>query len=337
MPATASLRRAVTSLLAVAVAAALIVAPSTPSSAEPGDEGHNQQLIENLEAAARGYLEAQGGLEISRKRQAELRVELAAIEAELGPLRQEVERVAASAYQNGRLNTFGALLASENPDAFLARAGMLQEITYRENEAIGRLTTAVERARSDKAAIDAEAAQQAKLSAELKARMKVAETAIIKAGGGNVTGYLDPDSPAAIPAPRAPDGSWPTERCSVEDPTKTGGCIRPRLLHAYDEARANGFTRFTKCWRTQSWGEHPKGRACDFSSAKGGFGGTATGEDLKYGNRLAAFFIKNASALGVLYVIWFRKIWFPGLGWRSYSGCCDPSASHTNHVHLSVY
>jgi hypothetical protein len=39
----------------------------------------------------------------------------------------------------------------------------------------------------------------------------------------------------------------------------------------------------------------------------------------------------------VLYVIWYRQIWLPGSGWRSYTGCCGPSAEHTNHVHLSVY
>ncbi|MBB5872806.1 septal ring factor EnvC (AmiA/AmiB activator) [Allocatelliglobosispora scoriae] len=339
MPATASPRRIAASLLAVIVAASLLVAggPPAPALAEPGDEGHNQQLIQNLEAAARGYIDAKTALDVSTKRQAELRIQLAAVEKELGPLRAKVGDFAAASYQSGRLSGFGALLASANPDQFLDRAAMLQEITYQQDQAIGRLTAAEERVKSDKAAVDAEAAKQAKLSADMKARMKVAETAIIKAGGGSATGYLDPDSPAAIPAPRDKNGNWPTERCSVDDPTKTGGCITPRLLHAYNEARKNGYTRFTKCWRTQSWGEHPRGRACDFSSAKGGFAGTATGGDLTYGNKLAAFFIRNASSLGVLYVIWFRKIWFPGLGWRSYSGCCDPSASHTNHVHLSMY
>jgi hypothetical protein len=46
--------------------------------------------------------------------------------------------------------------------------------------------------------------------------------------------------------------------------------------------------------------------------------------------------VKNASRLGVMYVIWYRQIWMPGQGWRSYSGSGGPSATHTNHVHLSV-
>jgi len=54
------------------------------------------------------------------------------------------------------------------------------------------------------------------------------------------------------------------------------------------------------------------------------------------GDRLASFFIANADRLGVLYVIWFRRIWMPSTGWQPYSSGTDPSASHRNHVHLSV-
>jgi len=38
----------------------------------------------------------------------------------------------------------------------------------------------------------------------------------------------------------------------------------------------------------------------------------------------------------VLYVIWFKQIWFPDRGWRSYSGDGTPAGDHYNHVHLSL-
>jgi peptidoglycan DL-endopeptidase CwlO len=39
-----------------------------------------------------------------------------------------------------------------------------------------------------------------------------------------------------------------------------------------------------------------------------------------------------------MYVIWYRKIWQVATGdTRAYSGCCDPAAQHTNHVHMSMY
>jgi hypothetical protein len=102
------------------------------------------------------------------------------------------------------------------------------------------------------------------------------------------------------------------------------------------QTQAAGFTHYVHCWRTASFGEHPKGRACDFAAAPNGFGGIATGADRAYGNRLAAWFIDNADRLGVLYVIWFRQIWLPGIGWRAYQSGDDPAASHRNHVHLSI-
>jgi hypothetical protein len=122
----------------------------------------------------------------------------------------------------------------------------------------------------------------------------------------------------------------------VDDPTTTG-CITPRTLHAYQQARAAGFKRYTSCFSQRNSGEHPKGRACDHSAAPGGFENVnASGGDRTYGNNLAAFYVKNADRLGVMYVIWYREIWMPNTGWRSYSGSGGPNATHTNHVHLSV-
>ena len=105
--------------------------------------------------------------------------------------------------------------------------------------------------------------------------------------------------------------------------------------HLAQQARAAGFTHYVACWREQSWGEHPLGRACDFAAAKNGFGGVATGSDRDYGNRLAGYLIANADRLGVLYVIWYHQIWTPGAGWHYYKGDGTPSGDHMNHVHLS--
>lgn len=109
------------------------------------------------------------------------------------------------------------------------------------------------------------------------------------------------------------------------------------MLHAYQQARADGFTHYTVCWSQRSSGEHPKGRACDFSSNATTYkNAAATGADKAYGDRLAAYFVKNADKLGVMYVIWYRQIWTPSTGWRAYSASGGPSVVHTNHVHLSM-
>jgi hypothetical protein len=69
--------------------------------------------------------------------------------------------------------------------------------------------------------------------------------------------------------------------------------------------------------------DHPKGLALDFmiSNLSGG---------KAIGDALAAYVLNNMAALGVKYVIWYRRI-NDGSGWRPYSG---PS-SHTDHVHVS--
>ena len=110
------------------------------------------------------------------------------------------------------------------------------------------------------------------------------------------------------------------------------------MISIFQRARLAGFTRYVACWRSATWGEHPAGRACDFSATPYGFvAAPAEGEDKEYGDRLAAWAVNNAQALGVLYVIWYRQIWMPGTGWRAYNSYGDPATEHTNHVHVSMY
>jgi hypothetical protein len=171
---------------------------------------------------------------------------------------------------------------------------------------------------------------------ELEKQKKKVENALARTGGAPTSNGITVGAGDAQAAPRNADGSWPPERCSVKDPTPTSGCITPRMLHAYQQARAAGFTHFTSCYRPSGAGEHPKGRACDFASATNGFEGIATGADKTYGDRLAAWCLANADRIAVLYVIWFKQIWLPGIGWRAYQGDGTPAGDHYNHVHLSV-
>ncbi|WP_436528256.1 hypothetical protein [Actinoplanes sp. HUAS TT8] len=141
---------------------------------------------------------------------------------------------------------------------------------------------------------------------------------------------------AAEPAPRNPDGSWPTESCTIRpDPTTHAGCVTPRLHHLVQQATIAGFPK-PGCYRSSNHGEHPKGRACDWMMTGGG---EATGAQKARGDAMAAWAVSNADRLGLMYVIWFRRIWTPAKGWHAYNnpwGGDDPSGWHTNHVHISV-
>jgi hypothetical protein len=323
-------------------AVATAVAPLAPTDPEGGSD----TLREQLAAAGKGYLDAKAALARSTARQKQLAGQLAKIEKEVVQRNETVDELAGAAYRMGRLGPVSALLNSDSPDGFLDRAATLDAVAANEDRQVRDLVETRERAQRAKAAIDTEIRQQRKQMAVMAARKQQAERALAQAGGGEATagatggtasgGTASGGSASADPAPRNSDGSWPDESCSVNDPT-TSGCITPRMLHALNEAREAGFTRYTSCYRDGGSGEHPQGRACDFAAQRDGFGGVATGDDRTYGNNLAAYFINNADRLAVLYVIWYHEIWLPSSGWRSYSGGGDPSSDHTNHVHLSVY
>jgi peptidoglycan DL-endopeptidase CwlO len=339
IPSRRLLAKALKLLIAVLV---LVATVASPSLAAPGDpttppnEGNeNMTLGQLLEAANAAWLEAKALLEASKQRQAELAGQMAATERELVPLQAEVNTIAAAAYRTGGLRTAAAVLESESPDTFMTRSILIGTVAIHSDRELHRLNKLKADIAEAKKAIDAEVANQ-QAQADIMAKKKQdTEKALAAAGGRATGGFVSANSPLAKPAPRSANGTWPRESCIIDDPT-TSGCLTPRTLHALQEARRAGFTRYTACYRPGGPYEHPKGRACDFSATTNGFGGVATGDDRFYGNNLAAYFVRNANALAVLYVIWYRQVWTPSVGWHAYNQGGDPSSAHTNHVHLSV-
>ena len=327
--------------MAVATAVPATAAPA-PLTA-PGDngddgEGGTKSLIEQLEDASKGYVEAEEALGRSKKRQKQLTDLLTQIDAELGPKQQTLDEIAQQTYRTGRLGPMTALLTASSSGSLLDRAQTLETVAVKQDQALRELKDTRTKQEQAKLAVEASIREQQKQLTVMAKRKAQAENALKAANqGGDAGGSSSGGSSSqAGAARRNSDGSLPGEGCSVNDPT-TSGCITPRTLHAMNEAKKDGFTRFVSCFRPSGSGEHPKGRACDFAADKNGFGGDATGSSRTYGNRLADYFIANASRLGVLYVIWFRRIWLPSSGWKSYSGAGgDPSSDHTNHVHLSM-
>ena len=346
-------------VLAVLVATSgLALAAPTPASAAPrplaapgdaGDdgEGGSKSLIEQVEAASKGFVEAQEALQTSKKRQQQLVAKLKEIDTQLGPKQAALDEIIQQSYRTGRLGPMTAMITADSTSSMLDRAQTLESIALKQDRAVSELKDAKTTQEKAKLAIDAEVRDQQRQVTIMAKRKTQAENALKAHNAANTTDSADSGSSTAsggdggssslaAPAPRTSGGSLPGESCSVNDPT-TSGCITPRTLHAMKEAQKDGFTHYVACFRHQNSGEHPKGRACDFAADKNGFGGDATGSSKTYGNRLANYFINNSSRLGVLYVIWYRRIWLPSSGWKSYSGAGgDPSSDHTNHVHLSM-
>src|SRR4051812_2502758 len=130
-------------MLAVAVAVCGL-AVASPARAEPGSagddgEGGSKSLVQQLEAASRGYVEAKEALDRSRKRQSELTAALRQLDAELGPRQAALDQIVQQAYRSGRLGPMSALITADSAGGFLDRAETLQTIAVRQDAALREL------------------------------------------------------------------------------------------------------------------------------------------------------------------------------------------------------
>jgi hypothetical protein len=307
-------------------------AQGAPKPPPEVDEQGAPLLRDALETSGRKYIEAQNALRLSEKTQLQLDLAVQKSQKELSDLLPQVGEVAAESYRTGKLNSLAVLLDSQDPNSFLDRAVALSEMNLRNEQKLKIVQQAIDKVVRDKANLDREVAA-ARVHFNAMAREKAKqEKALALVGGNSLTGgFVSADSPVARPAPRGPNGSLPGESCSQPDPT-TGGCVTPRTLHMLKEVKRAGFNRFVGCHRGGGPFEHPKGRACDWSLQGRGFSVAHNNDMRLYGNNLCAFLVRNAERLGVLYVIWYKQIWAPATGWRSYSG----ASAHTDHVHVSM-
>lgn len=334
----------VTGLASPAIAAIEPTPAPTPTT-PPNETGTPSlaTLRANLETAGREYIAAEDKLNVSKAKQTELQTKLDQAEVDVTRLRQGFAKYAGEAYKTGRIGVLGAMLNSTSPDNFLERATALDKMTQRDQAGLLQLVEAKRQVTETKAGIDAEVAVQLAQSQEMAKRKLAAERALAAVGGGQTAKVNTGGAPSARPAPRNSDGSWPKESCSQKDPTPADGCLTPRTLHSLNEGKRNGLTWYVSCFRPGGGGEHPKGRACDWAAFQGGFENrSAGGSNKAYGDKVTSFFVNNAKALGVMYVVWYCRIWHVGTGWKTYnsagSNCGDqPAGDHTNHVHVSIY
>ncbi|WP_430781154.1 coiled-coil domain-containing protein [Actinoplanes sp. G11-F43] len=342
---TASPRRWLILALAPLVTAAMLLAPASPASAEPGDENpapssetKSDGLMSSLmESTNRRFVSAKAAVAASTKNQKKLAGEIKAAESRRDVLIPEVNSIARQQYLTGNLSTVTFLLDSSSSDDFLSKAVSLEEINTLHDKKLSELNAVIEEVTSKKAALDAELKNEKQQLDVLAKQKESAEKQLDLVGastGINQTvnqGLVDAKSDKAKAAPRNSSGGFSAEGCTEKDPT-TSGCITKRTLNMYKETKKAGFDMFVGCFRTGGPFEHPKGRACDWSLQKSGFSSADSTKEMKYGNNLTAFLVRNADALGIYYVIWYKQIWFPASGWKAYHGVSD----HTDHVHVSM-
>ncbi|GAA0930586.1 coiled-coil domain-containing protein [Virgisporangium aurantiacum] len=316
--------------LVAVLPAILAVFFATPAAAEPDENGGTPDALRAaLDSANRGYVDARNALDASRARQAELTAKIAETQQRVDALSVTTRELFVAAYRNNGLATTAQLLSSVSTDQFIDRATAANSMALQNSKRIRAYNQLNRELNEQKKSLDAEVAVQEQQLALMEKKKKEAEAAV--GGAGQASAGSGPKVPAG---PGGKSGG-----CNTKDPSGTGGCVTNVLLYAYNQTKAAGFDHYVSCYRSQQdGGEHPKGRACDWAANAKGFAGVASGADKDYGERLANFYIANAKALNVLYVIWFKRIWQTATGsWKTYGGQCgSPSCDHTNHVHLSV-
>jgi hypothetical protein len=161
-------------------------------------------------------------------------------------------------------------------------------------------------------------------------------------------------APAALAHPAAPkfgpaiEGTAGYDGQSKCDPTPKPGVLvfQALVLKAYPGTGAGSISRDCSSGGTS---EHKEGRAWDWGVNVSVPSQKAAAEDLidwllakdKFGNEHAL-----ARRVGIMYLIWNRRIWEPWGGWETYcvskaAGCVAPGTKsdvrnpHTDHVHFS--
>lgn len=326
--------RRLASLAAVTVVTVLASLAAGPGAlADPGDDGAS----EGIQKAIQDFLDAEEQLNTSKERQKTIEKQIKANEKVVEELSQQVQDIAAAAYMGGNLGSTTAILGAESLDLAIDRALLVNFLGEESAKTVAQSVQAQEDLKAEKDLLAEEVENQKKHLGKMEDARDNAAEQLASGGGNSGVGPTTNNARVPDPAPRNPDGSLPGEGCSINE-GKTGGCISPRTRHARDQAIFAGFERYVSCFRPSGSGEHPLGKACDFSVAPGGFQNeVAYGDDKAYGDNLAGWFVKYADRLGVLYVIWFNQFWSPATGWEGYTGGGgDPASDHTNHVHLSM-
>ena len=225
----------------------------------------------------------------------------------LGRAHQQLARLAAASYMGGGADPALALLFSGDPQQMLdgnATAEYLARQRSVREQQLRLLAAAGRRARLD---TRARVAELRRLLAALVSRRRAVERLMA--------------------------------RFRPQSPTIGGDRITPRMRLVRDEVdrRFGPFTAIG-CYRPESSGEHPLGRACDFMLSSGGVLPSAA--NVQRGYDIAGWAQANAARLGIMYIIYRQRIWdirMASSGWVPMEDRGSITANHFDHVHISVF
>ncbi|MFG1611107.1 coiled-coil domain-containing protein [Nonomuraea wenchangensis] len=236
----------------------------------------------------------------------------------------DLRALAVAHYTGAEPNQTAMLVANQDPEALLSRLALVQHLVSLQDAKLrGYAKVRDDRQRAQEEAT-ARAEELDQTLGELEGRKKKAEKQIERIKDKIDQLYRAPGMrPDGTFVPQLPQGA--------DNITPRMALVRQLVKERFEVPFGIG------CYRAiQDGGEHPLGRACDFMLSHGG--ALPSAAERARGDQIAAWAIKNARRLGIMYVIYRQRIWHTRTGvWRAMSDRGGTTANHYDHPHISVY
>ncbi len=302
--------------IALLMFVAAVVLPAAPGVADKEDSDDDKPSLEELNERAdqlaqqyQGRLAILDGAQRDAKGAASRTQRLKEKQAKL---RKQVGRVAAVRYMGSGLPPAATAL-SGNPQKVLDRAATLDYLASQKSRQLRKLHRLQERSSQAKQQAQDQVEELESKIEKLEQRKEEVQQLIAKYkreaainSGGSASGC---------------SGNITSRMCTV----------RNKVIQKFGSNPTVG------CYRPGSFGEHPKGRACDFMLSTGGQMPSAS--QRQRGDAMAQWAIDHASELGIMYIIYRQRIWDirSGGGWEHMEDRGSVTANHYDHVHISVF
>ncbi|MER7134321.1 coiled-coil domain-containing protein [Streptosporangium saharense] len=323
-------RGALRGLTASAVVVVLCAVPQAESDAAPKPTAKQlraelARLQKRSESMIAEYYTGRVALQKAERAEKAASGELRRAQSDLDRASREIRLMAVQRYRTGGSGALPVVMGGGDPAALLGNMALMQQIMEDQEARIGGFAQVRDTYRQAKTSA-AQSARELRDSLRKLDDQKRRTLELID----KIKDRIDLVYPT--PGLRRADGTWVPQLPSGPDN------ITPRMRLVRQLVAQRFSPHFgIGCYRVDGGiaggGEHPLGRACDFMMSTGG--AMPSAGNVRLGDEVAAWAIKNKDRLGVKYVIWRQRI-NTGSGWRGMSNRGGVTANHYDHVHISV-
>lgn len=318
----AAVSRRVVAFLVVLV---LCMTPAATGSAQPASESLQEKLArlnERAEQLAQQYRGDIVTLDQARTSAKKAMARAKQANQRLRHARKEVAQLAMARYKHGTARPALTLVMSSDSDGVLDKAATLAYLARSRSGRVREMKSL---------AADAERARK-----RAKARVAQVESKIdqLKEQRKRVAALIERFEAQQLSVGAGTDGDAGGDSGTSSEADN----ITPRMEHVRDLIIEKfGEPYSVGCYRPDTSGEHPEGRACDFMLSTGG--AMPSSSQVQRGYRIAEWATAHASELGIMYVIYRQRIWDirSGEGWQPMEDRGGVTANHYDHVHISVF